>query len=186
MAEDSSIIPGARIDQKILTIRGHAVIIDADLAELYGVETKRLNEQVKRNADRFPDDFVFQLTTEEKAEVVANCDHLSRLKFSKSLPYAFTEHGAIMAAGVLNSDKAVQTSIWVVRGFIKLREMLAGHAELASKLKNLEKKYDAQFKVVFDALRKLMHSPDDKSKERIGFVVRPKKDQSQKKQRRKR
>ena len=90
-------IPDERIEKTILLIRGQKVIIDADLAELYGVTTKRLNEQVRRNRSRFPEDFIFQLTTEEKSEVVANCDHLSKLKFSKTLPYAFTEHGAIMA-----------------------------------------------------------------------------------------
>lgn len=172
MPEDSSIIPDVRVEQKILTIRGHAVVLDADLAELYGVETRALNQAVKRNAARFPEDFVFQLTADEKTEVVTNCDHLARLKYSKSLPYAFTEHGAIMAAGILNSEKAIQTSIWVVRGFVRLRQLLAGHAELAAKLKQMETKYDSQFKVVFDALRKLMQPPEDKPKERIGFVVR--------------
>jgi hypothetical protein len=95
---DTSLIPVERVGETILFIRGQKVILDADLAKLYGVTTKRLNQQVKRNRDRFPEDFMFQLTTEEKAEVVANCDHLSRLKFSPALPYAFTEHGAIMAA----------------------------------------------------------------------------------------
>jgi len=111
-------IPLERVQDRILLIRGNRVIIDRDLAELYGVETKRLNEQVKRNISRFPEDFVFQLSQEEKDEVVANCDHLSRLKFSKVLPNAFTEHGAIMAANVLNSEHAIRASVFIVRAFV--------------------------------------------------------------------
>jgi hypothetical protein len=100
-------------------------MLDTDLARLYGVSTKRLNEQVKRNRDRFPDDFMFQLTPDEKAEVVANCDHLQRLKFSPALPYAFTEHGAIMVASVLNTSRAIEVSVYVVRAFVKLRVLSA-------------------------------------------------------------
>jgi hypothetical protein len=143
-------------------------MLDADLAVLYGVTTKRLNEQLKRNRSRFPKDFMFQLTEKEKAEVVANCDHLKRLKFSPNLPYAFTEHGAIMLATVLNSPIAVHASIQVVRAFVRLRKMLAANAELARKLDALEKKYDEQFKVVFDAIRELMQPPEPK-KRKIGF-----------------
>ena len=135
-------------------------MLDIDLAVLYGVTTKRLNEQVKRNRDRFPEDFMFQLAEKEKAEVVANCDHLKMLKFSPHLPYAFTEHGAIMLATVLNSPVAVQASVQVVRAFVKLREMLASHKDLARKLDEMEKKYDAQFKIVFDAIRELMTPPE--------------------------
>ena len=162
------LIPIDMIERKILLIRGEKVMLDADLAALYGVTTKRLNEQVKRNRERFPNDFMFQLTEEEKAEVVANCDHLKRLKFSPTLPYAFTEHGAIMLASVLNSPIAVQTSVLVVRAFVKLREMLATHKDLAEKLEEIEKKYDAQFKVVFDAIRELMRPPETKRR-KIGF-----------------
>jgi len=111
MTGKKAIISAARIEQSILVIRGEKVMLDADLAVLYGVTTKRLNEQVKRNRDRFPKDFIFQLTEREKREVVANCDHLKRLKFSLGLPYAFTEHGAIMLATVLNSPIAVKASI---------------------------------------------------------------------------
>jgi hypothetical protein len=168
MTDKKSIIPEERIEHSILLIRGEKVILDADLAVLYGVTTKRLNEQVKRNRNRFPEDFMFQLTANEKAEVVANCDHLKRLKFSPNLPYAFTEHGAIMLATVLNSPIAVRASIEVVRAFVRLRQMLASNAELARKLAALEKKYDAQFKVVFDAIRQLM-IPPEKPKGRIGF-----------------
>ncbi|MBK5102463.1 MAG: ORF6N domain-containing protein, partial [Desulfobacteraceae bacterium] len=152
-------------------IHGQKVILDADLAKLYGVTTKRLNQQVKRNRDRFPEDFMFQLTTEEKAEVVANCDHLSRLKFSPAFPYAFTEHGAIMAASVLNTPRAIEASIFVVRAFVKLREMLATHKELERKLIPLEETYDEQFKVVFEAIRALM-SPPEKPRKPIGFEVK--------------
>ena len=145
-------------------------MIDADLAELYGVPTKRLNEQARRNAGRFPEDFCFQLSSAEKAEVVANCDHLARLKFSPSLPYAFTEHGAIMAANVLNSSRAVAMSVHVVRAFVRLREMIASHEELVKRLDELEARCDEQFKVVFDAIRQLMVPPPAKPKRKIGFV----------------
>jgi hypothetical protein len=171
MPANASLIPMERIERSILLIRGEKVMLDSDLAELYGVETKRLNEQVRRNLGRFPSDFMFQLTETEKAEVVANCDHLARLKFSPHLPYAFTEHGALMLANVLNSEKAANTSVMVVRAFVKLRQMLASDAELARKLATLEQKYDAQFKVVFDAIRQLM-SPPAKPKREIGFHVK--------------
>jgi len=163
------LIPAERIESRILFIRDQKIILDADLAELYGVTTKRLNEQVKRNMDRFPSDFTFQLTMEEKEQVVANCDHLARLKFSPVLPYAFTEYGTIMAANVLSSPRAVQVSISIVRAFIKLRNLLTSNKELARKLKALETKYDAQFKGVFDALRQLM-MPPDKPRRPIGFA----------------
>ena len=155
--------------------------MDADLAALYGVSTKRLNEQVRRNRDRFPDDFMFQLTAAElnvlKDEVGAS-NLRSRFATSRShggrryLPYAFTEHGAIMAANVLNSDRAVQASVQVVRAFVRLRQILASNSELARKLDELEKKYDRQFRVIFDAIRQLMTPPAPKKKE-IGFRARP-------------
>jgi hypothetical protein len=162
-------IPVERIERAILLIRGHKVMLDADLARLYATATKRLNEQVKRNRDRFPSDFMFQLTKEEW--------HCLRSQIATSKPgrggrrvppYAFTEHGAVMAANVLNSPRAVQTSIQVVRAFIRLRELLASHKELARRLDALEQRYDGQFKVVFDAIRKLM-SPPAPSVPRIGF-----------------
>ena len=112
----------AHIARQILVIRGQKVMIDADLAALYDVPTKRLNEQVKRNPGRFPGDFVFALTRAERDEVVANCDHLQRLKFSPTMPFAFTEHGALMAASVLNTPRAVEESLYVVRAFVELRE----------------------------------------------------------------
>lgn len=170
MSEKQLLVPMELIEKKILIIRRQKIIVDADLAELYGVSTKRLNEQVKRNRDRFPKDFMFQLTKEEKAGVVANCDHLSKLKYSATLPNAFTEHGAIMVAAVLNTERAVQVSLFVVRAFVKLREVLATHKDLMWKIEEMEKKYDAQLKVVFEAIRQLMSKPD-KSSHPIGFKV---------------
>jgi hypothetical protein len=147
-------------------------MVDADLAEAYGVPTRRLNEQVRRNKDRFPDDFMFQLTAEEKAEVVANCDHLEKLKFSKALPLVFTEHGAIMAASVLNSPKAVEVSVFVVRAFVQLRETIAGHKELARKIAKLERKlgdHDEQIMVLVEAIKQLMDPKPPPKTRRIGF-----------------
>jgi hypothetical protein len=131
-------VPAENIDSVIQTIRGQKVILDADLAHIYGVSTKRLNEQFRRNLDRFPADFAFQLTEGEKAEVVANCDHLRQLKFSHVLPWAFTENGAIMAASILNSPEAVRLSVFVVRAFVKMRELLGGTGDQTKQLKELE------------------------------------------------
>jgi hypothetical protein len=139
MKKDTSMVPVEKLDRAILVIRKQKVILDADLAALYEVSTKRLNEQVKRNRDRFPEDFMFQLSVDEKLKVVTNCDHLLRLKFSPTLPYAFTEHGAIMAASVLNSDRAIQVSVLVVRAFVRLRYMLESHQNLVKKMDALKK-----------------------------------------------
>jgi len=147
------------VDRTIVFLRGQRVILDADLARLYGVTTKRLNQQVNRNRSRFPEDFMFQLTSEEKTEVVANCDHLSKLKFSPVLPYAFTEHGAIMAASVLNTPRAIETSVLVVRAFVRLREMVATDRELARKLAELEVRFedhDEKIEAIFEVIRQLM------------------------------
>ena len=127
MAKKESLTPLGRIEHLIQLIRDHRVILDADLARLYGVATKALNQAVKRNRKRFPPDFMFRLTEEEKNEVVTACDHLSRLRFSPVLPCAFTEHGAIMLANVLNSERAVKASVQVVRAFVRLREVLASN-----------------------------------------------------------
>ena len=155
MNEPAGLIPIERIERAILLIRGEKVMLDADLADIYGVTTKVLNQAVKRNLNRFPPDFMFQLTKSEKAEVVTICDHLIKLKLSANLPYVFSEHGALMLANVLNSERAAQTSVQLVRVFVRLRQMLASNAELARKLETMEKKCDAQFKVVFDAIREL-------------------------------
>jgi hypothetical protein len=165
-----------KIQQRILLVRGHKVIVDADLAEAYGVETRRLNEQVRRNSDRFPQDFVFQLTADEKAEVIANCDHLRNLKFSKSLPLVFTEHGAIMAAGVLNTPRAVQVSVFVVRAFVKLREMVRDYEELSGKISQLERRisgHDKQILAIVDAIKRLMAPELPPKKRQIGFQPTP-------------
>jgi hypothetical protein len=169
-------IPVERIERKILLIRGEKVMLDRDLAQLYGVSTKALNQAVKRNKPRFPDDFLFQLTKEEKEEVVANCDHLSRLRFSPVLPYAFTEHGAVMAANVLNSSQAIRMSVYVVRAFIRLRQVIATHRELAQKLSELERRvetHDWTIRDLISAIRKLMEPPPELPKDRIGFKPKP-------------
>jgi phage regulator Rha-like protein len=171
MEGQMSLVPVERIERAILSIRGEKVMLDSDLAELYGVETKRLNEQVRRNLSRFPPDFMFQLTSQEWESLRSQFATLKRGEHRKYFPYAFTEHGALMLANVLNSERAAQTSVQVVRAFVRLRQMLASNAELARKLAALENKYDAQFKVVFDAIRQLM-SPPAKPKREIGFHVK--------------
>jgi len=167
----------AHIARQILVIRGQKVMIDADLAALYDVPTKRLNEQVKRNPGRFPGDFVFALTRAERDEVVANCDHLQRLKFSPTMPFVFTEHGALMAASVLNTPRAVEVSLYVVRAFVELREALATNKELAKRLNELESRlerklatHDQAIAGILEAIRQLMAPPAPAKKRRIGFV----------------
>jgi len=148
-------------------------MIDADLADLYGVPTKVLNQAVRRNLERFPADFMFQLTVEEKQEVVTNCDHLAKLRFSSSLPNAFTEHGALMLGNVLKSSRAVEISLLVVRTFVQIREMLSTHKELATKLDELERKissHDQAIAGLVDAIRQLMQAPAG-SPRSIGFTV---------------
>ena len=142
------------------------------MADLYGVPTKALNQAVKRNNKRFPSDFIFQLTDGEKNEVVTNCDHLKKVKFSKVLPYVFTEHGTVMVATILNTQRAVEVSIYVVRAFIKMREMLSQHKDLLKKLTNLEQRvstHDVHIRSLFNAIRQLMEPPA-KPKRPIGFM----------------
>ena len=143
-------------------------MLDYDLAELYGVETKTLNQAVKRNTKRFPRDFMFQLNFQEVRGLRSQSVTLKRGQHIKYRPYAFTEHGILMLSSVLNSERAVQVNIEIMRAFVKLREMLASHKELAIKLAEMEKKYDSQFKVVFDAIRELLAPPEPKPR-RIGF-----------------
>ncbi len=169
-----NVIPAERIERAILLIREHRVMLDEDLAELYGVTTKRLNEQVKRNVDRFPPDFMFQLSFQEFTNLRSQFA-TSRWGGRRTPPYAFTEHGAVMLASVLNSPIAVHASVEVVRAFVRLRQLLASHQELARKLMALEKKYDAQFKIVFDAIRELMKPPEPKHRD-IGFHTPAKKE----------
>jgi phage regulator Rha-like protein len=166
------------IEKTISLIRGRKVILDADLAVLYGVSTKRLNEQVKRNKARFPQDFLFQLSPEETDMLMRSRSQFATLKRGQNIkyqPFAFTEHGAIMAASGLNSAHAIEMSIFVVRAFVRLREVLAGHKQLAEKLRELEQKYDSQFMVVFDAIRALMNEPE-KPKRTIGFAAKEKRE----------
>ncbi len=181
MTRKAVLIPGDRIERLILLVRGEKVMLDADLASLYGISTKRFNEQVKRNRGRFPKRFMFQLTAEEKAEVVANCDHLKKLKFSPVLPYAFTEHGAIMAATVLNSPRATQVSIYVVEAFVRLRGLLSSNQELVRKLAKLEKELKERLDIhevaIVDILRRMMEIIDppalpEPPRKQIGFQVK--------------
>lgn len=174
MTNEQTIVPLGQIEQSILLIRGHRVILDASLARMYGVTTGRLNEQVRRNAKRFPPDFMFQLTQVEKQEVIAICDNLHKLRFFRGLPFVFTEHGAIMAASVLNSQEAVAVSVYVVRAFVKLREMLTSHGELSQRLDELERKlqtHDRQIMGLFEAIRQLMEPPETPIKKRIGYAT---------------
>ena len=157
------------IESTIHTLRGHRVMLDSDLAAIYGVSVKRLNEQVKRNKDRFPQDFMFRLTNQELINLKSQfATTRSSWGGRRTLPNAFTEHGAIMLANVLNSPVAVQASIQVVRAFLHLRELVATHRDLLQKINAMEKKYDTQFKAVFDAIRQMMF-PEKKSGKLIGF-----------------
>jgi hypothetical protein len=181
MPRDRSLIPVERIERSILLIRGYKVMLDRDLAYLYGVPTRVLNQAVKRHKERFPKDFMFQLTIDEakiwwaevrggglRSQIVT----LKRGEHIKYRPYAFTEHGILMLSSVLNSERAIKVNIEIMRAFVRLRRILASHTELARKLDALEKKYDAQFKIVFDAIRRLMVSPEPgPPKRRIGFLV---------------
>lgn len=166
----TALIPRETIESKIYFIRGKKIMLDSDLAELYGVMTGTLNQAIKRNKERFPEDFMFQLTKEEKDEVITNCDNLKKLKFSPSLPYAFTEQGVAMLSSVLNSKRAIQVNIQIMRTFTKLREMIESNKDLRKKIENIEKKYDKQFQVVFEALKHLIE-PEIKPKRKIGFYV---------------
>ena len=161
------------IERRILLIRGQKVILDADLAEFYGVQTKRLNEQVKRNSQRFPSDFVFQLTTEEREEVVAKCDHLSKIKYSSTLPYAFTEHGALMAASVLNTARATEISVFVVRAFTRLGHLIAANDEILQRLDAIERKlagHGQGIRALAEEIRHLLPQQPIPETRRIGFT----------------
>lgn len=161
----SNLITIESIASKIFEIRGKKVMFDRDLAKLYGVTTKRLNEQVKRNTKRFPDDFMFQLVTKEKEEVVAICDHLQVLKFSYQLPYVFTQEGVAMLSSVLNSDRAVQVNIQIMRAFVKLRYSLSANKQFEMKLKELEARvnvHDKEISDIFEAIRQLIGIPSEK------------------------
>ncbi len=168
MSKHRSVIPLNRVAERIVTIRDQRVILDADLAFLYGVRTFRLNEQVKRNRERFPADFMFQLSADEAAALRSQIAISKGRGGRRYLPHAFTEHGAIMAASVLSSPQAVYVSLFVVRAFVAMRAALISHRDLAAKIAELESRYDRQFKVVFDALHEIMRPPT-KPGRRIGF-----------------
>ncbi len=164
------LVPVEVIEKRIFLIRGQKVMIDRDLAFLYGVSTKALNQAVKRNAARFPDDFMFLLSDEEKDKLVTICDHLKDLKFSYQNPYAFTEHGILMLSSVLNSERAVAVNIQIMRTFTKLQRMFVGYKELKEKIDQMEAKYDGKFREVFDVVRKLIEpSADVEKKLDVGF-----------------
>jgi hypothetical protein len=169
---NDAIIPVERIEQAIYLLRGQKVMLDRDLAVLYGVETKRLKEQVRRNSDRFPEDFMFVLTPDEFANwrshfATSNSDRMGL----RHAPMAFTEQGVAMLSSVLNSKRAIGVNIAIMRTFVKLRQMLDSHVQLAQKLAELEAKYDGQFRVVFEALNELMAPPESKRRP-IGFNVK--------------
>ena len=166
------VIPVERITQAILLIRGQKVMLDEALAGLYEVEVKVLNQAVRRNALRFPADFMFQLTAEEAMRLRSQFVTLKsgRGQHRKYRPYVFTEQGVAMLSSVLRSDRAVRVNIEIMRAFVQLRQMLASNANLARKLAALEKKYDQQFKIVFDAIRELMTPPEPSRKQPIGFI----------------
>jgi len=180
-AKQITLIPQERIESKIIILRDKKVLLDRDLAMLYGVETKVLNQAVKRNNDRFPEHFMFQLNKAEKNEVVTNCDHLKTLKFSPVLPYAFTEYGVAMLSSVLNSKKAIQVNIQIINTFIRMREMLIAYQENQQVIKDMKQHYDQRFKVVtrlFEAVFKDIKTvykllePTEAQKEEIGFKDR--------------
>ena len=160
----------AKIESAILLLRGQKVMLDRDLAAMYGVETRVLNQAVRRNIRRFPPDFMFELTRQEVMRISQIVTSSPSIKFSKRV-HAFTEQGVAMLSSVLNTERAIQVNILIMRTFLRLRRLLATHEDLARKLKELEQKYDRQFAVVFEAIRKLMAPPDPHRKQ-IGFRVK--------------
>lgn len=171
-----SLVPIEVIEKKILLIGGQKVMLDSDLAALYGVTTKRLNEQVHRNLKRFPQDFMYQLSAEEFESIRS---HFATIKIGrgahrKYLPYVFTEQGIAMLSSVLNSDRAIEVNIQIMRAFVKLRELMTTHKDLARKLSELEKKYDGQFQIVFNAIRQIIEV-EEKPRRKIGFIAKERK-----------
>ena len=172
--KERSLIPLERIERSILLLRRHKVMLSMHLSELYGVETRVLNQAVKRNISRFPEDFMFQLNSAEAERLVSQNVIPHKKYFGGSLPYAFTEQGVAMLSSVLNSERAIKVNIEIMRAFVRLRQILSSNKELAKRLDELEKKYDGQFRVVFEAIRQLMAPPEPEPvppKKRIGFLV---------------
>jgi hypothetical protein len=176
MDAESSIIAQKQIAARILTLRGEKVMLDADLAELYAVPTKVLNQAVKRNESRFPADFLLQLTEAEKLQVVTNCDHLKRLKYSPVLPWAFTEHGALMAANILNSPRAAEMSVYVIRAFVQMRRELSQHEGLGRRLAEIERtllSHGMALRDLYQKIRPLLLPPPVPKPREIGFHAKP-------------
>jgi len=170
----TKLIPVETIASKILFLRNEKVLLDRDLAELYGVSTKALNQAVKRNVRRFPPDFMFRLTKKEKDELVTNCDRFQPLKHSSVSPRAFTEQGVAMLSSVLNSQRAIDVNIAIMRAFVHMRKMIASHTELAKKLKELEhhiKDHDEKIQAIFEAIQQLITLPE-KTNKKIGFTAK--------------
>jgi phage regulator Rha-like protein len=165
------LIPMERIESRIYLIRGQKVMLDRDLAELYGVSTKRLNEAVKRNSARFPAEFMFRLSEGEKSELVANCDRFAPLKHSTSLPYAFNEHGVAMLSSVLNNERAIRINILIIKAFVRLRNILSTHKELADRINALENRVGQHDEVIIEIVREIKRIIDieEKPGPRIGF-----------------
>jgi len=171
---NEEIVARGKIEQKIFIIRDLKIMLDRDLAYLYGVSTKVLNQAVKRNEQRFPGDFMFQLTEVKKNGLVTNCDRFGRLKYSSALPYAFTEQGVSMLSSVLRSSRAIRVNIEIMRVFVRLRQMLATHKELAQKLEEHEQRiaqHDGEISTIFETIRQLMAPPEPSVKE-IGFKLK--------------
>jgi len=169
-----ALVPIERITSKIYLIRNVKVMLDRDLAELYGVETKRLKEQVRRNIERFPEDFMFELTKDElgnwRSQFATSNQDIMGLRIP---PFVFTEHGILMLSSVLKSERAIQVNIQIMQAFTQLRQMLSTHEDLKRKIESMEKKYDQQFQIVFEAIKQLLET-DEKPKRKIGYTVKEK------------
>ncbi len=171
MTDKKALVPIESIQRRILVIRNEKVMIDRDLAELYGVETKQLKRAVRRNIDRFPADFMFELTKEEYDSLRRQIGTFKRGEHAKYLPMAFTKQGVAMLSSAINSKQAIEVNILIMRAFVQLRKMISSHKDLLRKVEEMEKKYDEQFKVVFDAIRALM-KPPEKPRKKIGFDIK--------------
>lgn len=175
MSKAKQVIPSETIDRHIYVIRDHRVMLDRDLAELYDVKAIALRQQVKRNVERFPEDFMFQLTDQEVDALVSQNVIPDRRSLGGSLPYVFTQEGVAMLSSVLRSEKAIQVNITIMRAFVRMREIMIAHKDLSHRLDEMECKYDSHFKTVFDAIRQLMMPPDPAKKNPIGYI-HPKED----------
>jgi hypothetical protein len=162
-------IPDEVIINKIYVIRDQKVMLDKDLAEIYNVQTKRLKEQVRRNIDRFPASFMFELTKEKKNQLVANCDHLKKLKFSPVLPKVFTEHGILMLSSVLNSELAVKMSVQIIETFVQLRKLANNYDDIMHKINEMESRNNEQFSEIYEVLQRLFSKPKEQARKEIGY-----------------